>query len=158
MSALGRSWAQGLVGRVSAAPARSDGDQLAGFSDAERQAIVRGQHLPSKRAASRWIHDQSGDGREAEVRFGQEAVRVFARLKELGGSGSVRDVQAGIGGAMGGFVRDGISDLERLGLVSRRPGPRIPGRSESDPMLAVIVLAPGWEDLALSSRWSRAGL
>lgn len=157
MTALGRSWAGGLVERVGDAPAR--GDQMAGLSEAERRAVVRGERLPSRRGPSRWIADASGDGRQCDgPRFGIEAVRVFDRLKALGGAGSVRDITAGVGGAMQGFVRDGIADLERLGLASRRPGPRIPGRSDSDPMLSVIVLAPGFEEIGLVSNWSRAGL
>jgi hypothetical protein len=100
---------------------------------------------------SRWVADRSGDGRTGpEPRFAIEAVRVFDRLKALGGSGRLSDVYEGFNGILRGFVRDGVADLERLGLVSRRPG-RMPGQQD-----VVLVLSPGWEDLGLTSGWSRA--
>jgi hypothetical protein len=118
-------------------------------AEAEREAWIRGEPAPPvEERFDRYIRDESGDGRAAEVRFGQEACRVLEELQRRGGRALVSELRGGIKGALRPFVRDGVADLQRLGVVRERPGVR-PGD-------AVVEVVAGHERTRLTSGWSRA--
>jgi hypothetical protein len=105
---------------------------LAGLSDEDRRALIRGQGLPSRRK------------RLSEIVRGvsDEAAALFVLLERAGGQrrvGSFRDT------FVGGFVAESAAELAELSLAE------VVGAGD----VAVVRLTPAADGVAVVASWSR---